>query len=117
MAQDYPRRYRVADQIQRELGELLRGLKDPRLADGMVTVASVDVSPDLRNARVYVTLLDCTDAAEVLAGLRAAAGHLRSQLARRLTLRVVPELRFYHDETPDRVDRIQALLDDALRRK
>jgi len=117
MAQEYPRRYRVADQIQRELAELLRGLKDPRVADGMVTVASVDVSPDLRSARVYVTMLASDEPDGVIAGLGAAAGYLRSQLARRLTLRVVPELRFRHDRTPDEVDRIHELLDDALRRK
>lgn len=117
MAKEYPRRYRVADQIQRELGDLLREVKDPRVAAGMVTIASVDVSPDLHSARVYVALLDTEEPESVIEGLTAAAGFLRTQLARRLTLRVVPELRFRHDRTPDDADRVQQLLNEALRRK
>lgn len=115
MARDYPRRYRVADQLQRELGVLLREVKDPRVT-GMVTVASVDVSPDLRSAKIYVAILDHDEPDGVIAGLRAARGFLRSRLAGRLDLRVAPELRFIHDTTPDAADRVHRLLrDDAGR--
>ncbi len=113
MARDYPRRYRVADQLQRELGELLRGVKDPRVS-GMVTISGVDVSPDLRNARIYVTILDHADPASVIEGLNAARGYLRGRLASRLELRVAPELRFHHDTTPDDADRVERLLRDAF---
>jgi len=114
MPRDYPRRFRVADQIQRELGELLRGVKDPRV-QGMITVSSVDVSPDLRSARVYVAILDNGEpAGTAIEGLNAARGYLRGRLARLLDLRMVPELRFIHDRTPDDVDRVNRLLRDEL---
>lgn len=113
MAREYPRRYRVADQIQRELADLLRGVKDPRV-QGMVTVSGVDVSPDLRNARVYVAILEHAEPETAIEGLNAASGFLRSRLSRRLDLRVVPELRFRHDTTPDDAERVTRLLRDAL---
>ena len=111
MARDYPRRYRVADQLQRELGSLLREVKDPRVS-GMITVSSVDVSPDLRSAKIYVAILDHDEPAAVISGLAAARGFLRSRLAGRLDLRVAPELRFLHDTTPDAADRVHRLLRD-----
>lgn len=114
MAREYPRRYRVADQVQRELGDLLREVKDPRVG-GMITISSVDVSPDLKSARIYVAILDQAEPARVIEGLAAAAGFLRSRLARRLKLRVVPELRFHHDTAPDAADRVHHLLRDAAR--
>lgn len=109
MPRDYPRRYRVADQVQRELGELLREVKDPGVR-GMVTVASVDVSPDLRHARVFVTVLQNDEPQATVAALNRAAGFLRTGLSRRLTLRAVPELRFEYDVSLDRVDRVERLL-------
>ena len=116
MPRDYPRRFRVADQVQRELGDLLRGVKDPRV-EGMLTVSGVDVSPDLRNARIYVAILDHAEPEQVIAGLNAARGYLRSRLAARLELRVAPELRFYHDTTPDDADRVERLLREALNKQ
>ena len=113
MSQEYPRRYRVADQIQRELGDLMRGVKDPRVT-GLITVSGVDVSPDLRNASVFVSMLQDAEPDSVIAGLNAASGYLRSELARRLTLRSVPRLRFLHDATPEQADRVTRLLRDAL---
>lgn len=114
MGQEYPRRYRVADQIQRELGGLLREVRDPRVT-GMITVSGVDVSPDLRNASVFVTLLEQDEPESAVAGLNAAAGFLRGELARRLTLRSVPRLQFRHDATPEQADRVNRLLRDALK--
>lgn len=103
----------MADQIQRELGDLLREVKDPRVAHGLLTVSGVDVSPDLRNARVYITALACEDPAAAVAGLNDAAGFLRGRLARRLRMRGVPVLRFRHDETPEKADRVTRLLRDT----
>lgn len=109
MAKDYPRRYRVADQIQRELGELMRAVKDPRVT-GLVTVSSVDVSPDLAHARIYVTVLESDDPEATVAALNGAAGFLRGRLGGRLELRGVPRLVFLYDPTLDRVDRVEELL-------
>lgn len=109
MPRDYPRRYRVADQVQRELGELVRRVKDPRVA-GMITISGVDVSPDLAHARVFVTVLEGGSPEEAVAGLNSAAGFLRTQLGRRLKLRGVPRLVFQYDATLDRAERVEQLL-------
>lgn len=115
MHREFPRSHRVADQIQRELANILRTeLKDPRV-DTLVTVAGVAVSKDLSHATVYITLLDSGHAGETIRALNHAAGFLRSELASRMRLRGVPELRFRYDESPERGARLSALIDDAVR--
>ncbi len=112
MAREYARTQRVAEQIRRELAELIRtALKDPRL--GRVTVTEVEVSRDLAHARVYVTLPP-DEAEQSLKGLTSAAGFLRRALAERMSMRTVPALRFIHDTTLDRADALSALIDQAL---
>jgi len=105
---------RVADQIQRELSELLRTeLKDPRV--GMITLTGVEVSPDLGHARIFFTTLgDAASLAQTEHGLKHAAGFLRSQLGKRLKLRVTPELRFHHDISVERGVRLSNLIDAAV---
>src|SRR5581483_635378 len=98
---------KLGDQIQRELSDLLqRELRDPRV--GMVTITSVDVSPDLSHAKIFFTGLP-----ETSKGLSRAAGYLRSQLARRIKLYTTPELRFVYDESVERGDRLSRLIDAA----
>jgi ribosome-binding factor A len=93
---------------------LLRDVKDPRI--GMVTVTGVDVSPDLKHARVYVAPHgDAEVCARALAGLRSARAYLQAQVGRRLRLRFTPELRFELDESLDRVARLDELLSGADR--
>ena len=107
---------RLGDLIQREVSELLRlELRDPRV--GMLTVTSVDVSPDLSHAKVFFTLLDKEKLPETLAGLKRSAGFLRSQLARRIKLYTTPELRFVYDESVERGDRLSRLIDSTRERK
>jgi ribosome-binding factor A len=105
---------RVADQIQRELSGLLRAeLKDPRV--GMITLTGVEISPDLAHAKVFFTTLGDADAlARTEAGLKRAAGFLRSELGHRLKLRITPELRFVHDASVERGVRLSKLIDDAV---
>ena len=105
---------RVADQIQRELSELLRAeLKDPRV--GMITLTGVEVSPDLAYAKVFfTTLADSESLAKVEAGLEGAAGFLRAQLGKRLRLRVTPEIRFKHDPSVEHGVRLSQLIDAAV---
>ena len=107
----YKRSARVADQIRMEVAEILqRKSKDPRLH--AVTVTDVELTDDLRLARVYVTTLqEGQQETEVLAGLARAAGFVRSELGRRLSLRYNPELVFLKDTSGPRGDRILALLD------
>ena len=109
-----PRARRVADQIQRELAEILREeLKDPRVR--LVTVTGVDVSPDLAHAKVYFTsLLGEAERREIAAGLARAAGFLRTALGRRLRIHSIPELHFVHDASVEEGVRISRLIDQAV---
>ena len=107
---------KLGDQIQRELSDLLaRELRDPRV--GMVTITSVDVSPDISHAKVFFTILDKEKLDATAEGLRRAAGFLRSQLAKRIKLYTTPELRFEYDESVERGDRLSRLIDSALAKK
>jgi ribosome-binding factor A len=107
---------KLGDQFQRELSDLLqRELRDPRV--GMVTITSVDVSPDISHAKVFFTILDPSKVEETTKGLQRAAGFLRSQLARRIKLYTTPELRFQYDESVERGDRLSRLIDSAIAKK
>ncbi len=107
---------KVAELIQRELSDLLRSeLRDPRV--GMLTITSVDVSPDLSHAKVFFTLLQKEQLEDTLDGLKRAAGYLRSQLARRMKLYTTPELRFSYDESVERGDHLSRLIDSVTPRK
>ncbi|MCE8022297.1 30S ribosome-binding factor RbfA [Halomonas sp. MCCC 1A11036] len=113
---EFKRTDRVGDQLQKELAVLIqREVKDPRL--GMVTVSGVTVSRDLGYADVYVTLLGEDSPERIkenLQVLRQASGFLRSQIARRIKLRHVPELRFHYDESVVRGQRLSSLIDEAV---
>jgi ribosome-binding factor A len=105
---------RIADQIQREVAELVRTeVRDPRV--GMVTLTAVELSRDQSHAKVFFTVLGPETAAEeAQEGLQRAAGFLRSQLAHRLTIRKVPELHFAFDESVERGVRLSRLIDEAV---
>ena len=115
MPKDYPRSRRIAEQIQRELAELIRlELKDPRVT-GFVTVTDVEVSLDQSHAKVFFTLLgDSERIEETTAGLKRAAGFLRTQLSQRLRLRTVPQLDFKYDTSVERGMKLSRLIDEAL---
>lgn len=110
MPREYPRKLRIGELLQHELAELiLREVKDPRVP--RVTVTAVDVSPDLANARVLISVLGAEQPQpEVVQALNHAAGFLRHELGRRLKLRSIPELRFSYDETLDRAAHLEALI-------
>ncbi|MFJ3046891.1 30S ribosome-binding factor RbfA [Herbaspirillum chlorophenolicum] len=105
---------RVADQIQRDLAELIAfELKDPRV--GMITITEVQVTPDYAHAKIFfTTLVDNPEAVKnTLAGLHKAAGFLRTQLGRRLTIHTLPELHFVHDNSTARGIEMSRLIDEA----
>ena len=103
---------RLGDLIQRELSDLIRlELRDPRV--GMLTITSVDVSPDLSNAKVFFTMFEKDKLEDTLHGLKRSAGFLRSQLARRISMYTTPELRFVYDESVERGDRLSRLIDST----
>ena len=106
------RSFRVADQIQRDLAELIaRELKDPRV--GMVTLHSVEVSPDYAHAKVFFSVL-AGDPQETAEGLNQAAGFLRNGLFKRLHIHTVPTLHFVYDRTPERAADMNALIAKAV---
>ncbi len=113
MPAEFSRARRVGEQIQRDLAELIRSeVRDPRL--GMVTVNHVDVSRDMSYAKVYITVMGEPESREVsLSILNKMAGYLRSQIGRRMKLRIIPELKFLYDESIDRGARIDSLLKNA----
>ena len=90
---------RINDEIQKELAALLRTVKDPRIAESMLTITHVDTTNDLRYARVYVSALNCPDEKNLLKGLKSAAGFLRRELGSRVDLRYTPELQFFVDDS------------------
>ena len=81
---------RINEEIQRELSDLLRELKDPRVHKTMLSITRVETTPDLRYAKIYVSLLDKEYTKETLAGLKSSAGYLRRELGRSLQLRYTP---------------------------
>jgi ribosome-binding factor A len=105
---------RVADQLQRELAEIVRlELKDPRA--GLITVTGLDLTTDFAYAKVFVSVFGEPEAQQAsLATLRRAAGFLRSQLARRISIHQTPQLRFELDESVERGSRLSALIDRAV---
>ena len=106
---EYSRSVRVADLIRRELATLVaRHVADPRV--GEVTVSGVDLSPDMRHAKVMVTPGRESDGDASVAALNRAAGYLRSRLARRIRMRRLPSLAFEHDRTLEHALRIDALI-------
>ncbi len=117
MPREFTRSTRVAEQLRRELGELLRhGVKDPR-AQG-ATITDVEVSKDVSHARVWFSQLE--DAPEQIreteAALNRAAGFLRRELSQILRMRHVPELKFMYDRSVAEGVRMDALIDAARRR-
>lgn len=106
------RAFKVADQIQRDLAELItRELKDPRV--GMVTLQAVEVTPDYAHAKVFFSLL-AGDPEQTLEGLNQAAGFLRSGLFKRLHIHTVPTLHFVFDRTTERASDMNALIAQAV---
>ena len=106
------RGFRVADQIQRDLAELIaRELKDPRV--GMVTINAVEVTPDYAHAKVFFSVLTGKPD-EATEGLNAAAGFLRNGLFKRLHIHTVPTLHFMFDRTTERASDMNALISKAV---
>ena len=91
---------RINEEIQRELASLIPNVKDPRVS-GLISVTAVDTTPDLRYAKIYISVLDKSDCAQVLKGLKSASGYLRRELGHALQLRYTPALTFVRDDSID----------------
>lgn len=105
---------RIADQIQRDLSEIIAfELKDPRV--GMITITEVQITPDYAHAKVFFTMLSDDKEAimATVAGLHKAAGFIRIQLGKRLSIHTLPELHFFHDMSTARGIEMSRLIDQA----
>jgi ribosome-binding factor A len=105
------RGFKVADQIQRDLAELIREVKDPRI--GMVTIQAVEVTPDYAHAKVFFSVL-VGEPQETQDALNHAAGFLRNGLFKRLHIHTVPTLHFQFDRTTERAADMNALIARAV---
>jgi ribosome-binding factor A len=113
MPKEYPRTARLNSQLQRELDALIREeLRDPRVAG--VTLTAVEVSPDMRHARILVSVMALDRKPEgAAAALNGAAGKLRQALKQRLAIRHIPELHFHPDHVPEEAARLDRLIREA----
>ncbi len=114
MPKDFPRARRVADQMQRELAELIRlEVKDPRV--GMLTITEVEVTRDMDHAKVFFTTLGGKPEHDAcLEGLQRASGFLRTQLSHRMQLRQVPKISFVYDYSVERGVQLSQLIETAV---
>jgi ribosome-binding factor A len=110
----FSRRDRIAEQIRRELAELIRGeLKDPRV--GMVSLTGVEVSADYAHAKVFFSSMAGREHIDsTLAGLQQAAGFLRRELGRRISIHTTPQLHFVFDESLERGADLSKLIEKAV---
>ena len=103
------RRGRINDEVKKELSVILREVKDPRISDAFISVTAVEVSGDLKFAKVYYSAM-MGDKKEVAKGLKSSAGFIRREIAGRLNLRMTPEFSFYEDHSIEHGARISKLL-------
>jgi len=104
---------RINEEIQREMSSLIRAVKDPRVAEaGVISVTAVETTPDLKYAKIYVSVLDKSASAQALKGLKSASGWLRRELGQALSLRNTPELSFVRDDSIDKGAHILDMLRD-----
>ena len=103
------RRGRINDEMQKELSAVLREVKDPRVSDAFISITAVEVTGDLKYAKVYYSAM-MGDKKEVAKGLKSSAGYIRREIARRLNLRMTPEFTFYEDHSIQHGAQISKLL-------
>lgn len=110
------RKNRVNDAVAEEMAVIIRDVKDPRVSESLITVTGADVSPDFKYAKIFYSVLgadgDTEAMKEIGRGLRSASGFIRGQLAKRLNLRVTPELTFVADESIMRGVNIAAMINN-----
>mgnify|MGYP005907071623 CR=1 FL=1 len=107
---------RINAEVLRELSEIIRnGIKDPRIHP-MTSVVSVEVTPDLKYCKAYISVLGSDEAAKaVVEGLRSAVGYIRKELARRVNLRNTPEIKFILDQSIEYGVNMSRLIDDVTK--
>ena len=105
------RKNRINEDMLRELPQIIRSVKDPRVNSGFITITHCEVSGDLKFAKIYFSVLN-GDAEEVKKGLISAKGFIRREIAERLNMRNTPELTFVSDDSLEQGDKISKILND-----
>lgn len=103
------RRGRINDEMKKELSLVLREVKDPRLKDAFISITAVEVTGDLKFAKVYYSAM-MGDKKEIAKGLKSSAGYIRREIAQRLNLRMTPEFTFCEDHSIEHGAKISKLL-------
>lgn len=104
------RQGRINDELQKEIAMIIRDVKDPRVSNAFVSITAAEVTPDLKYAKIYYSAL-MGDKKEVRLGLKAANGFIRGQIARRMNLRITPELTFIEDGSIEYGAKISKILE------
>lgn len=108
------RQNRVNGEISRELSEIIREVKDPRISNVFISFTRVDCTPDLRYCKIFYSVMGEYDAIDVAKGLKSAGGYIRSQLAKRLNMRLTPELHFIADTSIEHGAHINGLMSRVI---
>ena len=103
------RQNRINDAVKQEMAQILRDVKDPRIAGSLVSITAAEVSPDLKFAKIFFSVLG-EDKNEILKALKGASGFFRSELARRINLRITPQLTFEYDGSMEYGANISSIL-------
>lgn len=107
------RRGRINEEMAREMAEILREVKDPRVSESLVSITAVDVTADLKYAKIFFSSIGKTPKEDVKKGLDSASGFIRKQIASRLNLRQTPELKFCSDDSIEYGAHISKLLNSV----
>lgn len=107
---------KVDEEFKREIGKIIdQDLKNPNIT-GLISVTKASVSSDLKNAKVYISLLNCKSKKNTLEGIKNATGYIRTELAKRINLRYTPNLTFEIDESMEYGSRIDSILNDIMQK-
>lgn len=107
---------KVNEELRKEISKVISySLKDPSLKGGLITVTKVNTSPDLRIARVYVSMINIRNKKDALATLKKSSGFIRTEVAREVNLRITPEIIFEFDESIEYGAKIDEILKDITK--
>ena len=116
MSKDNTRLNRINEELKKEISHVITfELKNTNIT-GLISVTKVKITPDLRFARVYVSLLNSKSKTKTMAGLQNAVGYIRGQIAKKINLRVTPDLQFELDESMEYGEKMDKIISDAIKK-
>lgn len=115
MPKNTNRMNRIDEELKREISNIINYKLKNNKVTGLISVTKVDVTPDLRFARVYISVINCKNKKDTLAGLKQSSGYIRSELAKSINLRITPELIFEFDESIEYGARIDTIINEIMK--